>query len=288
MLATRTTVPCRARCCDARTLFFIGSKVIWQSARGVTEIGGQPDIGCESRLKDARAVMFAAVDRANLTVHSIEPRGLANIGPQTGAGAFGAQKGEESSGPRNRLQMQQKDMNDLMASQGTLRVLPDRTGGRRSWGGTIRAPGRTEAIAPVAMRVQILDAKGAPYAISRCRSLSRRSPIVARIASSRFGRQFAATRLPVEARGVVRWTQKRTRYVSRSSDWDPRVRAFPSCHRGHRAETPSARSGHDGREMIATRRRPRRSDGYVASAAPTTGSARAGRLRASARWRCCG
>jgi VWFA-related protein len=107
-----------------KTLFFIGSSVIWQSAQGVG------DVGCDTVLKNARTAMFAAVDRANLTVHSIDPRGLVNVGPQTRATAMGAQKGDDYAGPRNRLQVQRQDTNDLIASQGALRVLPDRTGGR--------------------------------------------------------------------------------------------------------------------------------------------------------------
>lgn len=107
-----------------KTLFFIGSSVIWQSASGLG------DVGCDTVLKDARATMFAAVDRANLTVHSIDPRGLVSVGPQTRATAMGAQGGDNYAGPRSRLEVQRQDTNDLIASQGALRVLPDRTGGR--------------------------------------------------------------------------------------------------------------------------------------------------------------
>ena len=107
-----------------KTLFFIGSSVIWQSAVGVG------DVGCDTVLKDARATMFAAVDRANLTVHAIDPRGLVSVGPQTRATAMGAQGGDNYAGPRSRLEVQRQDTNDLIASQGALRVLPDRTGGR--------------------------------------------------------------------------------------------------------------------------------------------------------------
>ena len=98
-----------------KSLLFIGSNVIWQSARGVVD-GGQ-DVACESRLRDARAAMFAAVDRTNLTVHSIDPRGLTNVGPQTRVTAMGAQKGPDSAGPRARLEAQQSDTNDLLASR---------------------------------------------------------------------------------------------------------------------------------------------------------------------------
>ncbi len=111
-----------------KVLFFIGSSVIWQSSRPVAEAGA--DVGCESRLKDARALMFAAVDRANLTVHSIDPQGLVNIGPQTRAGARGGFDRPVNSGPTERLRKQQTDTTDSITGQQSLQVLPDRTGGR--------------------------------------------------------------------------------------------------------------------------------------------------------------
>ena len=55
-----------------KVLFFIGSSMIWQARRPISE--GFQDLGCETRLEDARGVMFAAIDRANLTVHSIDPK----------------------------------------------------------------------------------------------------------------------------------------------------------------------------------------------------------------------
>ena len=85
-----------------KVLFFIGSNVIWQSTRSVAEAGA--DTGCEIPLKDARNAMFAAVDRANLTVHSIDPQGLVNLGPQTRAGARGGFDRPVNSGPAERLQ----------------------------------------------------------------------------------------------------------------------------------------------------------------------------------------
>ena len=111
-----------------KVLFFIGSSVIWQSSRSVADAGA--DVGCEFRLKDARAAMFAAVDRANLTVHSIDPQGLVNIGPQTRAGARGGFDRPVNSGPTERLRQQQTDTTDSITGQQSLQVLPDRTGGR--------------------------------------------------------------------------------------------------------------------------------------------------------------
>jgi VWFA-related protein len=111
-----------------KVLFFIGSNVLWQSSRPVAEAGQDP--GCESRLKDACAVMFAAVDRANLTIHSIDPQGLVNLGPQTMAGARGGFDRAVNSGPAERLRQQQTTTNDSITARQNLDVLPARTGGR--------------------------------------------------------------------------------------------------------------------------------------------------------------
>ncbi len=114
-----------------KVLFFIGSSLIWQASRPVSQAG--QDVGCEGRLRDARAVMFAAVDRANLTVHSIDPQGLVNIGPQTRAGArggFDTPLNPAAGGSANRLRQQQIETTDTLTGQESLKVLPARTGGR--------------------------------------------------------------------------------------------------------------------------------------------------------------
>jgi VWFA-related protein len=105
-----------------KVLFFIGSSVVWQSA---APAGG--DVGCGSRLRDARATTFTAVDRANLTVHAIDPLGLSSVGPQTKASTKQAPPGA----PRDFfIQKQQQEMNGVLSAQGSVAVLPDRTGGR--------------------------------------------------------------------------------------------------------------------------------------------------------------
>jgi len=106
-----------------KVLLFIGSDLLVQTADPM----GNPsnDVGCGNRLKDARAVMFAAVDRANLTIHSLDPSGLANVNPigrpsstvRPGSGPMGAAAVTASTG-------------DNLRRQGNLEVLPDRTGGR--------------------------------------------------------------------------------------------------------------------------------------------------------------
>jgi VWFA-related protein len=111
-----------------KVLLFIGSNVIFQSMRPTAERGQDP--GCETRLKDARNAMFAAVDRANLTIHSIDPQGLVNIGPQTRAGTPGGFDRAVNGGPAVRLQQQQTQTNDALTARQNLEVLPARTGGR--------------------------------------------------------------------------------------------------------------------------------------------------------------
>jgi VWFA-related protein len=111
-----------------KVLFFIGSSMVWQASRSVA--AASQDTGCEVPLKDARNAMFAAVDRANLTVHSVDPQGLVNLGPQTRAGAPGGFDRPVASGPAIRLQQQQNDTRDSIGGRQSLEVLPDRTGGR--------------------------------------------------------------------------------------------------------------------------------------------------------------
>ena len=112
-----------------KVLFFIGTNVIWQSTRSAAQAG--LDTGCEVPLKDARKAMFAAVDRANLTVHSIDPQGLVNVGPQTRASAGGGLDiAGPLGGPARRLAQQQSDITSSQTNQQNLQVLPARTGGR--------------------------------------------------------------------------------------------------------------------------------------------------------------
>lgn len=106
-----------------KILLFVGSDLLVQAA----DPPGKPsnDVGCQNRVKDARVAMFAAVDRAHLTIHSLDPSGLSNVNPTTkassilrpGTGLFGA---VTLAGPTM----------DQLQRQGNLQVLPDRTGGR--------------------------------------------------------------------------------------------------------------------------------------------------------------
>jgi VWFA-related protein len=87
-----------------KVLFFIGSDIIFQAP------SGDP---CSLHLKIARERAFKAIDRANVTLHSIDPSGLETLQP--GADAFPASSRSHGS---------------ALERQGNFAVLPDFTGGR--------------------------------------------------------------------------------------------------------------------------------------------------------------
>jgi VWFA-related protein len=103
-----------------KVLFFIGSDLLLQTADSAG--GASNDVGCEKRLNDARQAMFTAVDRANLTIHSLDPVGLANVNPATKASSMlraGAVPGAVA-----------RTTEEHLRRLGNLEVMPDRTGGR--------------------------------------------------------------------------------------------------------------------------------------------------------------
>ena len=109
-----------------KLLVFVGTGAVLQ-------VGALPpagDVGCDTRVNDAREQMFASLAVSNLTIHAVDSKGLVNVGPQTSATVHGAQGGDDNAGPRQRLQMQQKETQDLIDLHGTLRVLAEQTGGR--------------------------------------------------------------------------------------------------------------------------------------------------------------
>jgi VWFA-related protein len=108
----------------ARSLFFIGSGLVMQVGAG----GAGP--GCDFKVRVGRQKMIDAIALSNLTVHSIDPNGLASIGPQTLASSRGGGPLPEGMAAAARRQQQQAETNELLKTQGTLRVLPDLTGGR--------------------------------------------------------------------------------------------------------------------------------------------------------------
>jgi VWFA-related protein len=103
-----------------KVLLFIGSNLILQS--GGTPGGARTDVGCESRLHDARTLMFTSLGRANLTIHSLDPGGLEMVGPISRASSPLRGRDVQVTLARDRV--------EHLEHQDALRVLPDRTGGR--------------------------------------------------------------------------------------------------------------------------------------------------------------
>ena len=98
--------------------------MIWQSSRPIAAACEDP--GCESRLKDARGAMFTAIDRANLTVHSIDPQEMVNFSPP-------AQTSPRAQGTAAKvagLQSLSLTAPNTLIDSESMNVLPDRTGGR--------------------------------------------------------------------------------------------------------------------------------------------------------------
>ena len=117
-----------------KLLLFIGTGAVLQ-------VGPQPaagEVGCASRIRDAREKMLASLAVSNLAIHAIDTKGLVNIGPQTNTLVHGAQGGPDTLGPQQRLEMQQKETNDILDLHGTLRVLAEQTGGRAVMGAPTR------------------------------------------------------------------------------------------------------------------------------------------------------
>jgi VWFA-related protein len=101
---------------DQKILLFIGRDIVVQASAAEDD--------CNFRVRDARNQAFRALDRANVTVHSIDPSGLETL-QATASGA-------------PRIPPMQH-----LARQANLGVLPDYTGGR-----TVLNTNRPETIVP--------------------------------------------------------------------------------------------------------------------------------------------
>jgi VWFA-related protein len=163
-----------------KVLLFIGSDMIWQVYR--TPGQAYQDPGCERRLEDARTTMFAAVDRANLTVHSIDPQGLVNASPEARATTTPLSRGRSAA-----LDAVWGSTAHPMSGRQNLSVLPDRTGGR-----IVVGSNTPEEIVP-----QILNESSAYYLIGIERGTSARPDGMRRleIKVRRKGAHVAAQRL---------------------------------------------------------------------------------------------
>jgi len=110
-----------------KLLLFIGRGIVINLA----PLGPNASPGCEHDVKAAREKLFESLAVSNLTIHSIDPRDLANVGDHTQASVSGTGLDRPANGgPQTRLQALQGARNDLLRTQQSLAVLPERTGGR--------------------------------------------------------------------------------------------------------------------------------------------------------------
>jgi VWFA-related protein len=102
-----------------KSLLFIGSDFVVQAGLGQV---AQAELGCGTKLKDAREKMFAALDRSGVVVHAFDPSGLNTIGPLSRASSTLVVR--EVAAARGRA------VQEALASQNNLNIVPDYTGGR--------------------------------------------------------------------------------------------------------------------------------------------------------------
>ena len=110
-----------------KLLLFIGRGIVINLA----PLGRTASPGCEHQVKVKREKLFDSLALSNLTVHSIDPRGLLNVGDHTQASVSGAGFDRTvNGGTQARSQELSRAINDVLRTQQSLAVLPARTGGR--------------------------------------------------------------------------------------------------------------------------------------------------------------
>jgi VWFA-related protein len=106
-----------------KILLFVGSNIIVQVGTPTFN----PGLSCDKLVRDSREKLFDALGTSGLTVHSIDPQGMASVGPATRASVPNGI--ENRDGRTLNGQLTQERM-DFMKAQGNLEVLPALTGGR--------------------------------------------------------------------------------------------------------------------------------------------------------------
>ncbi len=108
-----------------KLLLLIGSDITLQD--GMTDPWSHRGMSCDKLARDSRERLFDALGTSGLTIHAIDPQGVANVGPQTDAIAV---NGVERRTPADLRQQLTDRRDELMKAQGNLAVLPALTGGR--------------------------------------------------------------------------------------------------------------------------------------------------------------
>lgn len=130
----------------SKLLLFVGTSIIVQT--GPRPMAADP--GCDNRVSDARHKMADALALSHLTVHSIDPSGLATKMFQ------GSGNGRPGGDAAVRRQQMLDETMQRMSDQGSLEVLPELTGGR-----TFINSNAPEQVVP-----QIFQESGAYYVLA--------------------------------------------------------------------------------------------------------------------------
>ena len=106
-----------------KVLLFVGSNLIVQVRTSAMNNG----LSCDKLARDSREKLFDALGTSGLTVHSIDPQGLATVGPATRASVPNGIENRDGAALNAQLTGERLD---FMQAQGNLDVLPALTGGR--------------------------------------------------------------------------------------------------------------------------------------------------------------
>jgi VWFA-related protein len=106
-----------------KVLLFVGSNLVVQVGTSTWN----RNLSCDKIARDSREKLFDALGTSGLTVHAIDPQGLASIGPATRATVVNGVPNRDGAALNAQLT---EERTDFMAAQGNLAVLPSLTGGR--------------------------------------------------------------------------------------------------------------------------------------------------------------
>jgi VWFA-related protein len=106
-----------------KVLLFVGSNLIVQVGTSTWN----RNLSCDKIARDSREKLFDALGTSGLTVHAIDPQGLASVGPATRTTVVNGVELRDGAALDGQLTQERID---FMAAQGNLAVLPELTGGR--------------------------------------------------------------------------------------------------------------------------------------------------------------
>jgi VWFA-related protein len=107
-----------------KVLLYVGGNLTVQAGMNPGDTRG---MSCDKVVRDSRERLYDALGTSGLTVHSIDPQGLATVGPATRTSVPNGI--ENRDGRVLNGQLTQETM-DFLGAQGNLGILPERTGGR--------------------------------------------------------------------------------------------------------------------------------------------------------------